>query len=183
MTNPAFDYLRQFKDVKSSVEDLVLKTLKRKYANITIEDLTNAFDLGLTGEFGKIYSVDSECIIKWVDEYMSKRTDKRSYYDQPLLDKNTKISDRKYPQKADEWIKEVNKSYTAYLKGYSVYNMHPDLYFGLSFNDRIHYSYYYKYLPDAEYRPEDIARAKQTAIAEFFEASKQNGQDKIFYNE
>ena len=79
MTNPAFEYLRQFKEVKQATEDLVLRTLKRKHPNITIEDLTNAFELGLTGEFGKVYSADPQCLISWVDEYMSKRSSKKSY--------------------------------------------------------------------------------------------------------
>ena len=56
MNNPAFEYLRQFKEVKSVTEELVLKTIKKKYHNITIDDLTNAFENGITGEYGKVYS-------------------------------------------------------------------------------------------------------------------------------
>ena len=183
MTNPAFEYLRQFKEVKPATEELVLKTLKRKYYDITIDDLTNAFELGLTGEFGKVYSADPQCLIGWVDEYMNKQKKKSSYYEEALLDNTIGITDRTYPTRIDEWMKEVNKCYTAYLKGVSVFDFHPHVYDTLVMDRKIDRDYFEKYLPNKEYQPADIRKSKHLSIKDFFEYSKSQGQDKIYSNE
>ena len=183
MRNPAFEYLRQFKEVKPVTEELVLKTLKRKFPDITIEDLTNAFELGLTGEFGKVYSADPQCLIGWVEEYMSKRKTKRSYYEEGLLDNTIGITDRRYPTRTDDWIKEVNKCYNAYLRGISVFEFHPHVYDTLVMHNKIGRDNFEVYLPDKEYRPADIRKAKHLSIKDFFEYAKTNGADKIYANE
>jgi hypothetical protein len=183
MTNPAFEYLRLFKEVKPVTEDLVLKTLKRKYPNMTFDELTNAFELGLTGEFGKVYSADPQCLIGWVDEYMNKNKSKRSYYEDALLDNTIGITDRRYPTRTEEWLKEVNKCYTAYLKGVSTTEMHPHVYDTLVMDRKVERDYFEKYLPNKEYHPADIRKAKHQSMKDFFEWAKSLGNDKIYYNE
>ncbi len=182
MTNPAFDYLRQFKEVKPVTEELVLKTLKRKYPEITIVDLTNAFELGLTGEFGKVYSADPQCLIGWVDEYMNKRKTKGSYYEEGLLDNTITITDYRYPTRTEDWIKEVNKCYNAYLRGINVTNMHPHVYDRLVIDRKIDRKYLDNILPQ-DYKPEDIRKAKYSLLKQFFEYAKTQGVDKIYENE
>ena len=183
MNNPAFEYLRQFKEVKAATEELVLKTLKRKYYDITIDDLTNAFELGLTGEFGKVYSADPQCLIGWVDEYMNKRKTKGSYFDEGLLDNTIGITDRRYPTRMEDWLKEANKCYNAFLKGIDVTNMHPHVYDRLVMDRKIHRDALDKYLPDDNYNRNDIRAAKYKVLREYFEYAKSQGQDKIYSNE
>ena len=54
MTNPAFEFLRQYKEVKPATEEIVLKTLKKKFPNLTVYQLTEIFSSGVTGEYGKV---------------------------------------------------------------------------------------------------------------------------------
>ena len=183
MTNPAFEYLRLFKEVKPVTEDLVLKTIKRKYPNATFDDLTNAFELGLTGEFGKVYSADPQCLINWVEEYMNKKKVKSSYYEDALLDSTIHITDRRYPTRTDDWLKEVNKCYTAYLSGVSTTEMHPHVYDTLVMDRKVERDYFEKYLPNKEYHPADIRKAKHLSMRDFFEYAKSIGKDKIYFNE
>ena len=182
MTNPAFDYLRQFKEVKPATEELVLKTLKRKYPNITINDMSNAFELGLTGEFGKVYSADPQCLIGWIEEYMTKQKSKGSYYDERLLDNTIGLTDRRYPTRTEDWCKEANKCYTAYLKGVNVTTMHPHVYDRLVIDRKIDRDALDSFLPD-NYKPEDIRKAKYSILKQFFDYAKSTGADKIYANE
>ncbi len=43
--NPAFDYLRQFKKVSDEAEELVMKVIKKRYPEISLNELVNIFEL------------------------------------------------------------------------------------------------------------------------------------------
>ena len=53
MNNPAFEYLRQFKKVSDESEELVMKVVKKRYPEISLNELVNIFEQGITGDFGK----------------------------------------------------------------------------------------------------------------------------------
>jgi hypothetical protein len=114
---------------------------------------------------------------------MSKRSSKKSYYEDALLDNTIGITDRRYPTKTEQWLKEVNKCYTAYLKGLSTTEMHPHVYDTLVMDKKIERDYFEKYLPNKEYNPIDIRKAKHLSMRDFFEWAKSVGNDKIYYNE
>jgi hypothetical protein len=113
---------------------------------------------------------------------MNKRVVKGNYYEEALLDNTITITDRRYPTKSDDWIKEVNKCYTAFLKGVSVFDFHPHVYDTLVIDRKMYRDYFEKYLPNKEYHPMDIRKAKHLCIKEYFEWAKSNSQDKIYFN-
>ncbi len=42
--NPAFEYLRQFKKVSDESEELVMKVVKKRYPEISLNELVNIFE-------------------------------------------------------------------------------------------------------------------------------------------
>ncbi len=42
--NPAFEYLRQFKKVSDESEELVMKVVKKRYPEISLNELVNILD-------------------------------------------------------------------------------------------------------------------------------------------
>jgi len=109
MNNPAFDYLRQFKKVTSETEQLVTKFIKKKYPEIGMSELVQIFENGITGEYGKVYTADPDTILDWIRKHNSNTGQQRSYYVTPMLSKDVTMYDANYPDKQEEWNKEVNK--------------------------------------------------------------------------
>ncbi len=66
MNNPAFEYLRQFKKVSDESEELVMKVVKKRYPEISLNELVNIFEQGITGDFGKVYSADPETLLDFL---------------------------------------------------------------------------------------------------------------------
>ncbi len=128
INNPAFEYLRQFKKVSDESEELVMKVVKKRYPEISLNELVNIFEQGITGDFGKVYSADPETLLDWVRSYTNRKGNQRSYYETPILTPDVTIYDQRYPEKQEDWNKEVNKGYTAYLNGVSTKEMHPHIY-------------------------------------------------------
>lgn len=175
MSNPAFEFLRQFKQVSDATEELVIKTLKRKYPNITIEELTNIFEKGVTGDFGKVYSIDPQTLIGWVEDAQAKKDSSSSYLENGLLDSTMKITDGRYPDPKG-WMKEANKCYIAYMKGVSIYDFHPHVYDRLVMDNRIPVSYFEKHMA----KTNSIRQSKQISLGEFFDWCKSNGINQIY---
>jgi len=190
MTNPAFDFLRQYKEVKSATEELVLKTLRKKYPNLTVHQLTEIFVCGVTGEFGKVYSIDPQTLLGWVSEYLQRQDNPLNYLEEPLLDNTLKNTDRGYPSGNTQWEKEVNKSYNAYLRGVSVYELHPHIFDRLVIDNRLHYNDFLQSMSEEEleyYRKEEyeksgIRKAKQKTIGKYFDFIKSSGETLIYNN-
>jgi hypothetical protein len=175
MSNPAFEYLRQFKQVNEATEELVLKTLKRKYPNITLEELTNIFERGISGDFGKVYAIDPQTLLGWVDDSQSKVQNGSTYFESPLLDSSIKITDGRYPD-TKGWLQEANKCYLAYCRGVSVYDFHPHVYDRLVMDNKVPTSYFEKHMP----KTNSIRESKQISLGEFFEWCKSNGVNQIY---
>lgn len=175
MSNPAFDYLRQFKQVSEATEELSLKTIKKRYPNITIDELTNIFESGISGDYGKVYAIDPQTLIGWVSDYMTKRPT-TSIYESPLLDNTIGITHKDYPRNNDEWMKEVNKSFYAFLRGVSTLNMHPHLYDRLMLDGYFEVEEFNKHMD----KTNSIRISKQKCLEELFIAAKSKGSDKIY---
>ena len=176
MKNPAFEFLRQFKQVTEVTEELVTKTLKRKYPDLTLEELLDMFEQGICGEFGKVYNIDPQTLLGWAYEYMSKKENPVKYLDEPLLDNRLKITDKGYPTTHTMWEREVNKCYNAYLKGIDATNFHPHIYDRLVMDGKIERDYFNKHLVG-----ENIREAKHKSLADYFDYMRQIGNDKIYY--
>ncbi len=175
MNNPAFEYLRQFKKVSDETEELVIKFVKKKYPEISVNELVTIFENGIAGEFGKIYSADPETLLDWIRKHTIKKGSERSYYETPLLTKDITIYHHLYPTRADDWLKEVNKAFTAYLNGVSVYEMHEHIYDRLMVDGKIEMNSYIKYLVDS------VEQAKQKYLKDYFEYCKRQGLNQIYF--
>jgi len=173
--NPAFEYFRRFKKVSDETEELVMKVIKKRYPEISMNDLVSIFESGLSGDFGKVYSADPETIIDWVRTFTNRRGQQRSYYETPLLTADISIYDQRYPDKQDEWNKEVNKGFTAYLNGVSTKEMHPHLYDRLMVDGKIEFNAYLKYYKDK------VDEAKQMILNDYFLEQKRKGFTYIYY--
>lgn len=175
MNNLAFEYLRQFKKVSEETEELVMKLLKRRYPDIGMNELVQIFEQGIAGDFGKVYSADPETILDWVKESMKRKGRQSSYYEAPILPPHVSITDLNYPQKMEDWHKEVNKSFTAFLNGVSTLDMHPHIYDRLMVDGKIQLNAYKKYFE------EDVNKAKQLVIKDYFNQAKRNGYSYIYF--
>jgi len=190
MNNPAFEFLRQYKQVSEATEELVTKTLKRKFPNITYSQLTDIFELGISGEYGKVYSIDPQTLLDWVSEYMRKQSNPASYLEQPLLDNTIKITDKEYPTSQGDWEKEVNKHYNAYLRGVNCLYFHPHVFDRLVIDGKLHHHEFQKqmsqqeleYYQNGEYEKSNIRLAKQKGIAEYFAHRKSLGHHSIYFD-
>ena len=190
MNNPAFEFLRQFKQVSEVTEELVTKTLKRKYPDLTYEQLTNVFEKGISGDYGKVYTIDPQTILGWVSDYMAARENPSNYFEEPLLDNTIHITDVRYPTGIREWNQEVNKCYNAYLRGVNPSEFHPHIYDRLVMDNKLNHSYFLKHLSDADLETykqgqyerigDKIRTAKHKSIAQYFEYRKSLGHDRIY---
>lgn len=175
MTNPAFEYLRQFKKVSPETEQLVIKFIKKKYPEISLLELSKIFENGIAGEYGKIYSADPETILDWIRKHIQKKGSERSYYETPLLTKDVTIYDSRYPQRTEDWLKEVNKAYTAYLNGTSVFEMHEHIYDRLMVDNKIEMNGYLQCFTN------NVQQAKQIYLKGYFDYCKKKGMNEIYF--
>ena len=175
MNNPAFDYLRQFKKISEDTEALVTKFIKKKYPELGMKELVQIFENGIAGEYGKIYSADPETILDWIRKHLSSKGNQRSYYETPLLTKDISMYDYRYPEKQEDWNKEVNKAFTAYLNGVSTTEMHPHIYDRLMVDSKIPLNAYLKHYTT------DITIAKQKILQDYFNGCKQQGFTYIYF--
>lgn len=174
---PAFELLRQFKNVSTDTELLTMKVVKKRYSHLSPQDLYNIFEMGIQGEFGKLYSADPQTLIGWVDEYCKKQSKRVSYYEKPILPPSVKITDREYPTNYTEWQKEINKCYTAFLGGTPVTHFHPDIYFRLQLDGRIQLNDYKEFYTTED--DWDISRIR--VIERYFTYQKMNGANQIYH--
>lgn len=190
MKNPAFEFLRQFKQVSEVTEELVTKNIKKKFPNLTIEQLTEIFEKGISGDYGKVYAMDVQTILGWVEDYMRKQGSAKHYLDSGLLDPSIHITDIRYPTGIREWNQEVNKCYNAFLRGVKPENFHPHIYDRLVMDNKLHHSDFIKYMSsDAQtmYKEGqyelvgvDIRRGKHKSIDVYFNKQRDQGFDKIY---
>jgi hypothetical protein len=174
---PAFELLRQFKNVSVDTELLTMKVIKKRFSHLNPQDLYNIFEMGIQGEFGKLYQADPQTLIGWVEDYCKKANKKVSYYERPILPPSVKITDRDYPTTYEDWQQEVNKAYIAFLGGTPTTSMHPDIYSRLSLDGRIHINAYKEYYTNES----DWDISRQKVMAKYFTDCKLNGLNEIYH--
>ena len=175
MTDPAFEYLRKFKQVSDETEILVKKTIRRKYPDITPNELFKVFEFGLVGEYGKMYNADPQTLMSWIDEFMKTKPKPMKYLFDELLHPSVKITDRGFFTSPEDWHKETNRAYFKFLKGTDPKHFHPAIYDRMMMDDIIDKDAFIPFLKD-----QDFTKAKQTAIAKFFESCKSKGLTLIY---
>lgn len=175
INSPAFDMIRKFKDVEPETERLVLKRINRK---VTQDELITIFEKGIAGEYGKFYSADPQTLITWVNKFVSAKDNNKNYLESGLIPVDIKYTDRRYPLDADEWKKEVNKCYHAFLKGVSSQYFHPLCYSQMMMDDKIMLNEYRKLTKSEDIT--EVHRAQQNIMVEKFIHYKKMGYDNVY---
>lgn len=177
ITSPAFEILRRYYPCDQSTEEFILKRINN---SVSQNDLVQIVENGISGQFGKVYKADPQTVLGWVDEWRkSSKNGLRN--DSGLLDPFTPITSPNYPTGIYSWYREVNKCYSAHLKGLSEAHFHPDIYDRLVMDGKL------KIRDMNEHKKSDndfdVIKAKQiTAKMFFIEMQKRNVQT-IYYVE
>lgn len=169
VNTPAFDLIRQFKEVDSDTESLVLKRVRNK---ITQTEMMEAFEKGVAGDYGKFYTADPQTLITWVNKYLSGKDSAKNYLQSGLVDKRTHVTHPNYP---DDFQKEANKCFTAFVNGVSPLEFHPHVYDRLMVDNKIPMNCYLKYFEPTGNESEDVMIAKQKVLKDFFTYCKKKG--------
>ncbi len=182
ITNIAFDFLRKHKQVSEEVEKLVLQKVKNRVSNT---ELVTIFENGISGQYGKVYSLDAATLIGWVNQYQASKSKSVGTLGGNLLNPNIPTTSAYYPQSYKDWQIEVNKAYTAYLSGVSETEFHPDIYQRLMCDipARIELGAIKKYVPDdywLKLSPAEINKAMQLCIRDYFAECKSRGWDSVY---
>lgn len=171
--NTAFEFLRQHKEVDQSTEELVLKRLRGR---LNQEELLNVFENGISGQYGKVYSITPDCLMNWIDQYDKEKNSSRNYLSSPLAPVTMNINE------VWDWEKEANKCYHAFLGGVSADYFHQGVYDEMVLSDKIKPNSYLKYSDGCDYMDEKkIADAKRKVLADVFSAYKKHGFQTVFF--
>ena len=177
-TNTAFEFLREHKDVKPEVENLVMKKIRGR---VTSHELLTIFEDGISGKYGKVYSLDAQTLIDWVNKAQAAKNRSGAVLDSNLLDPSTPVSSINYPLTAVEWFRQTNKAFTAYLSGLS--GWHPHIYHHLVMDGKLPIKSMQKYSPK-EYPlcpQSDIDKAMQLSVRDYFAECKNKGFTYIYH--
>ena len=176
--NTAFEFLREHKDVKPEVEVLVMKKIGRRVTN---QELLTIFEDGISGKYGKVYSLDAQTLIDWVNKAQAAKNKSAAVLDGSLLDPSTPVTSINYPLTPTEWCRETNKAFTAYLSGLG--SWHPHIYHHLVMDGKLPIKSMQKYTPK-EYPlcpQSDIDKAMQLAVRDYFAECKSKGWTYIYH--
>jgi len=178
MTNPAFDFLRKYKDCDENTEALVVK---RTRGRITTSEMITVFERGVSGEYGKIYKVDPQLLLDWIDKYIRGKNKNTNYLETGLLNPSISITNINYHVDPRDWMKEVNKCYIAFLSGVSVENFHPDCYSVLTLDNKITFNLtrYGKFENDM-YGNMNPKEAMQAGLRDYFSECREKGYNHIY---
>lgn len=167
VSNTAFEFLRQHKKVEPETEALVLKRVSGK---ITTSDLLTCFEKGITGEFGKVYSLDPQTLIGWVTQFLRSKTSSKNYLETGLLPPDKPFFDLGN----DDWMKEANKCLTSFLNGVSESYFHPNVYDRMMLDGKIELNACMKY-------GDNVIEAKQKVLRDVFLTYKSKGWSRIYF--
>jgi hypothetical protein len=176
IANTSFEFLRQHKPVSAETESLVMKRL----GNISQSELFTAFENGISGQYGKIYTLDVQTLLGWVQQYRQKSKSLTSFDTATLSNPDLTVTCRGYPATSKDWASETNKAYIAYLSGMD--NWHPHVYHHLVLEGKITLGALKKYTPDTyPICPEHkINEALVKATKDYFQTCKDKGWNQIF---
>lgn len=172
--NPAFEFLRQHKTVEQSTEELITRKLRGRLSQ---EELLTVFENGITGQYGKVYSLSPDCLMGWISEYESQKNSAKNYLTSSLAPVTMN------PNEIWDWEKEANKCYNAFLNGVPADNFHHAVYDNMMIEGRIETNYYMKYLKDEVDwdETEKIAAAKRKVLHDVFTRYKKQGFHTIYF--
>lgn len=186
----AFDYLRQFFDVDEATETLVKK---RTTGRIKESELITIFEKAAAGDYGKVYKAEAQTLLGWVNKFVNEKSSAKNYLESGLLDPGTKPSSINYPRTTDDWCKEANKCFTAFLNGVGCEYFHPQVYDRMLLDNKIELNAYKKYCKEDidkydfskddemnDYINNHVNPAKQKVLRDIFAGYKQKGWSSVY---
>lgn len=180
--NPAFQFLSDHKKFEPSVEDLVMKKVKWKYPNLTSNDLVAIFERGILGDYGKVYKIEPDVLMGWIEASQKAKNSATSYLSTGLVNPMTKMTDYGYPGGLDDWHKEANKCFTSFLSGVHEGCFHPHVYDRLVLDGKIQLNTCCKYLKDPkDSNDSEVMAAKQRVLKDFFLTARGDGKTYIYF--
>lgn len=170
MNSPAFEIIRRHKEVSYETEALVLKKVGGK---VSSTELITIFENGISGQYGKLYSVDPQTLMNWVNQYLVQKNSNRNYLEASLLPVSTPSWE------VVEWDKEANKCFKAFLNGINEQYFHPGVYSRLMLDGKIEINAYRKY-----YKGDDLAEvsaAQQKILKDVFSEYQAKGFTTVYF--
>lgn len=172
----AFELLRSFKEVSPETERLVLAIVRRQHSMLTINELIKIFENGITGQYGKVYTLDPQTILSWIEKYEASKNDSKNYRDTPLYPVNRNGEE----VSMDGWRKEANKCYTAFLNGVSHEYFHAHVYDRMLLDDKIKPNSYKKHCKDQSDIWE-VNKAQRMILRDIFLDYKDRGYAEVYF--
>ena len=174
LLNPAFEFLRQHKQISQETEKLVMKKVRGR---ITQDELLTVFENGIAGQYGKLYSADPQTLISWVDQFEAGKNSIKNYLEAPLEPITTSDAADK------DWMKEANKCYRAFLNGVSEKYFHHAVYMRMVLDDKIPIGALYKHCPFAEQVgwTEELKTAARKVLRDIFLHYKSRGFATVYF--
>jgi hypothetical protein len=188
MANPAFDYLRKHKDVSPDTEALIVKMISKKYPGISTNELITIFEIGVTGQYGKFLHADAQHIFSWIKQYRESQSKGAGYLTTSLLPADIKPTSGSYPTKMEDWCREINKCYHAFLQGVSCDNFMYEIYDRMVLDGKMNIGDLkrftqkdYPHYESDDLMWKDVNQAKQKAVARFFKVLKEYGKNEVYF--
>lgn len=170
--NPAFEFLRKHKQVTDETEALVMKRVKGRLSS---SELFSVFENGITGQYGKVYSLDAQTLVGWVAEFLRGKESPKNYLSSGLLPVD-------YPTwEVVDWDKEANKCFTAFLNGVSEANFNPGVYDRMMVDGKIKLNAYMEFFTDSGDTAKQVIAAKQRVLRNVFLTYKSNGWTTVYF--
>lgn len=173
LTNPAFELLRSFKECSEETEKLVTGIIRRRFSDLTKKELAQIFEQGISGEYGKVYTLDPQTLLGWVEKYSKNKNSNKSYLEGALLPVNTP------GYEMIDWFKEANKCYQAFLNGVNEQYFHRCVYDRMMLDDKIKLNAYWKYYKGDDL--EEVYKAQRKILGDVFNDYKQQGYTTVYF--
>ncbi len=177
--NTAFEFLRQHKEVRQEVESLVLRKM---YYTATEGEMLAAFENGISGKYGKIYTLDAQTLIKWINNFKNEGKEGDLWINSTMIGADIGQHHKDYPLTNKQWNQQVNRAYMAHKSGLNERLFHPDLYSYLVLDDKIKLGSLKKYTPPEypECSDEEIKAAMRKVVKDFFIECDKRGMQFIY---
>lgn len=176
--SPGFELIRKYKTCEEHTEKLVLKKARGR---VSQDELITIFEKGIAGEYGKFIYADPQTLLGWIEKFVNQKNNSKNYLETGLLSVNTHITSHNYPVQPEDWHKEANRCYTAYLNGVSETNFHPHVYDRMLLDGFIVMNAYLKHFSPTGSESGDIMLAKQKILKDIFAMHKKQGKNFIYF--
>lgn len=186
-------FISRFKSVDGAAEqiDFLAKFIPKDFPTLTVSDFSEIVSNGMVGKYGEVIKIEPQVFFKWIRKWQADQKRSVDYLKTPLLPIN-------WPARSNEdWFKETNKCYDAFLRGLSHENFHHCVYDRLVIDGFIstgsYVTFYNRAFDYTETKDrvqnevlfnkqyDEIARAKREVLKRFFAHLKAGGRTYVYF--